>query len=234
MKIAHVSDCYLPRLGGIEAQVHGLARRQRAAGHDAQVDHRHPVARHDRDPRRRGGRRSRPPGDRRPPVRAAPCTRGPAARSCVWSRPAVSTSSTCTSASSRQFAQGAAQALVRAQVPLVVTVHSLWGPAVGLFRLADVLVHWGDWPAVLTAVSEAAARPVRAALRGRAEVGVIPNGIDAGEWRVEPAPRAAGRGARRRRHAAGSPQAAAAAAGGSARGSRRPAAPGHAARGRGR
>jgi glycosyltransferase involved in cell wall biosynthesis len=91
-----------------------------------------------------------------------------------------------------QFAQGAAQALVRAGVPLVVTVHSLWGPATGLFRVADLLVRWGEWPVVLTAVSEAAARPVRAALRGRTEVGVLPNGIDVGEWRVDPVPRPPG------------------------------------------
>src|ERR1700726_4568638 len=37
MRIAHVSDCYLPRLGGIELQVHDLAERQAAAGHEVTV-----------------------------------------------------------------------------------------------------------------------------------------------------------------------------------------------------
>ena len=37
MRIAHVSDCYLPRLGGIELHVHDLALRQAAAGHDVTV-----------------------------------------------------------------------------------------------------------------------------------------------------------------------------------------------------
>ena len=37
MRIAHVTDCYLPRLGGIEMQVHDLATRQRAAGHETTV-----------------------------------------------------------------------------------------------------------------------------------------------------------------------------------------------------
>ncbi|HUE61374.1 MAG TPA: glycosyltransferase, partial [Acidimicrobiales bacterium] len=37
MRIAHVSDCYLPRLGGIERQVHELAVRQQSAGHDVAV-----------------------------------------------------------------------------------------------------------------------------------------------------------------------------------------------------
>ena len=32
MKVALLSDCFLPRLGGIEVQVHGLATRLAAAG----------------------------------------------------------------------------------------------------------------------------------------------------------------------------------------------------------
>ena len=34
MRIAHVSDAFMPRLGGIERQVHDLALRQLAAGHE--------------------------------------------------------------------------------------------------------------------------------------------------------------------------------------------------------
>lgn len=37
MRIALVSDCYPPRLGGIESQVHGLARALVRAGHDVTV-----------------------------------------------------------------------------------------------------------------------------------------------------------------------------------------------------
>jgi glycosyltransferase involved in cell wall biosynthesis len=191
VRIAHVSDCYLPRLGGIEVQVHGLARRQRLAGHDAHVITATPFARHDRT--------------RDDVVDGVPVHRVTADLPYelpVHPRPGREVLRVVDAVGSdvvhlhvgvlAQFAQGAAQALVRAGVPLVVTVHSLWGPATGLFRLADLLVRWGEWPAVLTAVSEAAARPVRAALRGRAEVGVIPDGIDPGEWRVEPVPRPPG------------------------------------------
>ena len=47
MRIAHVSDCYLPRTGGIETQVRGLALAQAARGHYredllGQVDGREP------------------------------------------------------------------------------------------------------------------------------------------------------------------------------------------------
>jgi glycosyltransferase involved in cell wall biosynthesis len=37
VRIVHLSDCYLPRLGGIEMQVRDLARRQLAAGHEVHV-----------------------------------------------------------------------------------------------------------------------------------------------------------------------------------------------------
>jgi len=191
VRIAHVSDCYLPRLGGIETQVHGLARRQRLAGHDAHVITATPLARHDRT--------------RDDVVEGVPVHRVTADLPYelpLHPRPGREVLRVVETGGFdvvhlhvgvlAQFAQGAAQALVRARVPLVVTVHSLWGPATGFFRLADVLVRWGDWPAVLTAVSEAAARPVRAAVRGRVEVGVIPNGIEPGDWRIEPAPRQPG------------------------------------------
>ena len=37
MRITHVTDCYLPLLGGIETQVSRLAAQQAAAGHDVEV-----------------------------------------------------------------------------------------------------------------------------------------------------------------------------------------------------
>ena len=87
------------------------------------------------------------------------------------------------------FAQGAMPALVRAGVPLVVTVHSLWGPATPLLRAADLVTGWGRWPAVFTAVSDVAARRSARCSAGGAEVGVLPNGIDARPGRSTPLPR---------------------------------------------
>ena len=56
MRIAHVTDCYLPRLGGIEMQVRALAAHQLAAdpsaGHKAGRGRRHlgePAARFEHD-----------------------------------------------------------------------------------------------------------------------------------------------------------------------------------------
>ena len=37
MRVALISDCYLPRLGGIEVQVHDLALQLQSAGHEVTV-----------------------------------------------------------------------------------------------------------------------------------------------------------------------------------------------------
>ncbi|HEY6741889.1 MAG TPA: glycosyltransferase family 1 protein, partial [Lapillicoccus sp.] len=37
MRVALLSDCYLPRLGGIEVQVHDLAATLTARGHHVEV-----------------------------------------------------------------------------------------------------------------------------------------------------------------------------------------------------
>jgi glycosyltransferase involved in cell wall biosynthesis len=183
VRVLHVSDCYLPRLGGIESQVHHLARRQRLAGHDVHVVTATPVARHDptRDDVVDGVPVHRAVVDLPYELPLHPRPGREVLRVVAAHRPDVVHLHVGVLA---QFAQGALRSLVRARVPLVVTVHSLWGPAAGLFRAADRLLGWGDWPVVLTAVSRAAAEPVRAAVRGRVEVGVLPNGIDVSEWQV--------------------------------------------------
>src|SRR3954468_1881939 len=187
MRVLHLSDCYLPRLGGIETQVHGLARRQRAAGIDAQVVTATPRARHDRTDsevvddvpvhRVTVDLPYELPVHPRPGREVLRVVRD-GGFDVVHAHLGVVA----------PFAQGAMPARVRAGVPLVVTVHSLWGPATPLLRAVDLVTGWGRWPAVFTAVSDVAARPVRSVLRGHAEVGVLPNGIDAGAWRVDPVP----------------------------------------------
>jgi glycogen synthase len=185
VRVVHLSDCYLPRLGGIETQVHGLARRQRAAGIDAEVVTATPRARHDRTGfeivdgvpvhRTTVDLPYELPVHPRPGREVLRVVRA-GGFDVVHAHVGVVA----------PFARGAMPTLVRAGVPLVVTVHSLWGPATPLLRLADLVARWETWPAVFTAVSDVAARPVRAVLGGRVEVGVLPNGIDAEVWRVDP------------------------------------------------
>jgi glycosyltransferase involved in cell wall biosynthesis len=83
----------------------------------------------------------------------------------------------------------AVRAAARNGVPVVVTVHSLWWWAASLYRTADRLMRWGAWPVHWTAVSDLAAEPLRGILGDRAEVEVLPNGVDAAAWAVDPLPR---------------------------------------------
>jgi glycosyltransferase involved in cell wall biosynthesis len=51
------------------------------------------------------------------------------------------------------------------------------------------VLRWSSQPVQLTAVSEVAAAPLRRLTGGDRDVLVLPNGIDPGEWRIQPAPR---------------------------------------------
>jgi glycosyltransferase involved in cell wall biosynthesis len=53
-----------------------------------------------------------------------------------------------------------------------------------LFHAADRLTGWADWPVTWSAVSNAAAMPLRRILNGRAPVTVVPNGVNPEVWKV--------------------------------------------------
>jgi glycosyltransferase involved in cell wall biosynthesis len=186
MRIAHVTDYYLPRLGGIEMQVHDLAVRQRAAGHQAFVVTQTPEARGlgTADPDPDWVRRI----DSVVAQRAMrPFATVPGALEVLLTGDfdVVHVHASLVS----PFAMLAARALAKARIPTVVTVHSLWsrtGPVPDLF--------WGAvghhrWPVVWSAVSQTAAKQVGDTLGLDVAVAVLPNGIDPAAWRTEPAPR---------------------------------------------
>ena len=56
-------------------------------------------------------------------------------------------------------------------------------------RIADLLLRWGSWRVHWGAVSELAAAPLRSIVGRRADVSVLPNGVEPGNWTVEPVPR---------------------------------------------
>ncbi|HZV25348.1 MAG TPA: glycosyltransferase family 4 protein [Acidothermaceae bacterium] len=182
MKIAHVTDCYLPRVGGIERQVHQLATRQWVRGDHVEVITSVADAGHD-------------DSDvlvRRPPSRTRHLD-GIKYSSSLSGRDAAIHGgfdllhihvSTWSPLSYLTLA-----AATDAGIPTVVTVHSLWSYSEPLFRWADRLSGWARWPAVWSAVSQPAAQPLRRALGPDAHVAILPNGIDAGAWRVHAAPR---------------------------------------------
>lgn len=189
MRIAHVTDCYLPRLGGIEMQVHDLAARQREAGHGVEIFTATPAA----EPRP-GTTHTDPDwvhrfgsGTDGTPLRSFTSTR--LARG-LFTEGAFDAIHVHVSVVS-PFATAAAIAATRAGLPTVVTVHSLLTGLGPLPWLADSALRLRDLPVVWTAVSDKAAIPLRRAFGHETPVAVLPNGIDADAWRVGPGHRSA-------------------------------------------
>lgn len=179
MRIAQVSDVYLPRLGGIEMHVHDLATEQRRAGHDVEVltataalgeglDRVDPLA-----VRRLGG--------------TALCagTRGLSAARAV-DQELVQGGYDAVHVHASVFspvATAAARAASRAGLPTLITVHSLWAGHGPLPRWAAAAVGAPRWQVQWSAVSGIAADYVRRGLGESAEVAVLPNAIDIDYWR---------------------------------------------------
>jgi glycosyltransferase involved in cell wall biosynthesis len=195
MRIAHVSDCFFPRLGGIERQVHDLAQHQRAQGHEVEIIT--AVA---------GGPVDaltavddaivvhRPPSSRGKPAGtiqyASWLTGGPVVRAGNYDVVHVHSSTWSPMAGMTM------RAAARAGIPVVVTVHSLWNRYWPLFSAANRVFGWNRLPVVWTAVSSVATVPLATTLRtggqgGRRDaVEVLPNAVEHGDWSVEPRPRA--------------------------------------------
>ena len=189
MRIAHVSDCYLPRTGGIETQVRGLALAQLARGEEPWVITATPGSGEWRSGREVidgiGVERlsARIPGD----LPIHPRTR--AVVRDVLERHPSDVAHVHVGAVS-PFAWGALRALAELRMPTVVTVHSMWGPLSrsGYRAARSLLTRPG---VVVSAVSQIAAEPVAAALG--VPVGVLPNAIDPAPWRQStPVPRVPG------------------------------------------
>ncbi len=180
MRIAHVSDCYLPRTGGIETQVRSLALAQRDAGYDVQII--------TATPGHEQVRSGRDVVDGLPVHRIAvdlpgevpihPRTRAEAVRS-LREDPADVLHIHAGVIS--PFAWGALRAARELDLPTVVTVHSVWGPlARPGFKVSGALLDWQR--TVMSAVSHMAAERVESALG--VDVAVLPNGIDPHMWRA--------------------------------------------------
>lgn len=189
MRIVHVSDCYAPRLGGIETQVRELATRQARAGHDvhvvtATVAHAGPLAGRSGTELLDGVRVHRLvaqlPFDLPVHPRVVPRVRALLAPGgMAGGADAVHVHGGVVS----PFAYPAAQVGSALGLPTVVTIHGVWGPVMGPFAaLADRLTAWSRWGVLVTAVSDAAAAPIRAAAPG-IDVRILPNGIDVSVWR---------------------------------------------------
>src|SRR5690348_2732339 len=172
MRIAHVTDVYLPRLGGVELQVHDLAGRQRANGHETAVLTTTPgaaggaVVRLGRDAFSVGVGPYRAVRDHAL-IHVLRAHRVDAVHAHV---PAFS-----------PLAWAAARTAVTSRIPTVVSVHSMWHDIAPLVRRYARWQAAGTWPVAWAAVSTAAAGAVQDALDGT-PVAVLPNGIDPAAW----------------------------------------------------
>ncbi|MFB9451226.1 glycosyltransferase family 4 protein [Dactylosporangium vinaceum] len=175
MRIAHVTDVYLPRLGGVELQVHDLATRQHAGRHETMVltttAPSWPAA---------------PATEGVPVVRISGLGAGPYRRlgtpalSDLLRTHRIDAVHAHVSAFS-PLAWTAARASATTGLPTVVSVHSMWHDILPLVRRFARVMDAGSWPVQWAAVSSAAASAVRTALDGT-HVSVLPNGIDPAAW----------------------------------------------------
>lgn len=180
-KIGLVTDCYVPRLGGIEMQVHDLAVRLQGAGHEVVVIT--PTDGPDVVDGVRVHRMDVPllPFD----IPFQPSTFDTVMRH--LEDEAVDVAHFHGGIISPLAFVSAAHA-VRRQIPTVVTIHCVWSYALPLFDVLNRRYHWDRWPAVLSAVSDVAAKPIRHLAPDR-DVMILPNGIDNDAWVIDPLPR---------------------------------------------
>src|SRR5262245_47850546 len=167
VRIAHVSDVALPRIGGIEIHVARLAERQRAAGHAVEVV-------------TALGGNGRAWQRARPSVIAATSS---AVREGTFDVVHVHASVFS------PISLGVAASPSRLGIPTVVTGHSLVSRYAPLLRGLDALTRWTRWPVAWTAVSELAAAPIRRLVGSHTPVSVLPNAIDVAKWRIAPTAR---------------------------------------------
>jgi glycosyltransferase involved in cell wall biosynthesis len=182
VKIALVSDWFLPRLGGIELHLHDLARRLGAAGHDAVVITPTPGA-SDVD-----GVRVRRVSARRAPRFGFLCT--PAGVRALGDslRDEAPDVAHCHVSIVSPAALGGAARAQQLGLPTVVSFHSVVPLTQPLARAAGLALGTSRWRARFTAVSERVARDVHT-FAPSSPTNVLPNGIDAACWRTTPAPR---------------------------------------------
>ena len=180
MRIFHVTDCYLPRIGGIEMHVRDLCRAQRDAGHDAHVVTA-TAADRDTEPDEPWLHRLRPHSTA---ILSSPAGGADLARLLDEHRPDVVPAHVSVFS---PFTVSAARQASGAGVPTLITVHSMWRGAV-LPVMPALLLGLSREPVAWSAVSARAAGPVRAVLPASTPVLVLPNAVDPGWWRQEPTP----------------------------------------------
>lgn len=192
VKVALLSDCYLPRLGGIEVQVHDLARNLQLAGHEVVAF-----------------TATREPGQRRNeceiidgiPVHrlAIPMPHGLPIN--PFAPPTLRRLLVAGDFDVAHvhmgvvapFSMDCARVALDLDLPTAVTWHSLHARMEGPIRLAGYIGRWAKSGAALSAVSGVAATSVQSLAGLQHRVAILPNGIDTTQWAPIPrVPKSAG------------------------------------------
>lgn len=176
MDVLHVTDSYLPRVGGIELHLRDLVTNQRARGLDVRILTAAPGS-------------GREPHDPAWVLRASAGTRhlastaaaGAARRVLLDHRPEVLHAHISLFS---PFAALTIRAAVDLGVPTLVTAHSMWDGLGPLPWLAGGALGVRRWPVAWTAVSQRAATSLADLLGPDVPVHVLPNAVDLGQWRA--------------------------------------------------
>lgn len=183
MKVALLSDCYLPRLGGIEVQTHDLARHLVALGHEVEVFTATPG----------------PEGEMHGEITVVDGI--PVHRLAIrlpWELPVnplaprelrrrltgggFDVAHVQTGVVS-PFAWDSTRVTVGMGLPTAMTWHCMLGQVAPGFGAVGFVKRWAAKGVAMSAVSAVSARPLRDLVGPSASVSVLPNGIDVGRWR---------------------------------------------------
>ncbi|MEO8698108.1 MAG: glycosyltransferase family 4 protein [Acidimicrobiales bacterium] len=179
LRIAHVSDFYLPRVGGIELHISTLSRAQRQIGHHVDVISSGGLVERDGWPFTSIGAR-----------RGATFESFSAHAIGAAKRAAIEGGYHVVhvhAGLATPLSVAVAAATSSAGLPTVLTMHSMVGALAGLYRGLDHFTGWRSWPVLWTSVSRVAARQFQTVLGDAASVFVLPNAVDVDAWRqVEP------------------------------------------------
>jgi glycosyltransferase involved in cell wall biosynthesis len=181
VKVALLSDCYLPRLGGIEVQVHDLAAQLTSRGHQVEVFTATPGTHGERhgatevvDGITVHRMALRLPWDL-PVNPLAPLT--------MRDRLATFDVAHVHMGVVSPFAVDSAFLTRRIGLPTAMTWHCMLDRFASVVSGLGVVRRWAAGGMAMSAVSDVAAAPLRRVLGDAGEVSVLPNGIDVGVWR---------------------------------------------------
>ena len=182
MKVALLTDCYLPRLGGIEVQTHDLAAHLQARGHEVEVF-------------------TATPGDQGERHGTVEGVDGVAVHRMAlhmpWELPVNPWAPPEVRRRLRRggfdvvhlhmgvvspFASDLARVALGLGLPTAITWHCLMARSRPVFRALGQARRWGQRGAALSAVSGLAASQVRSVVGPGVPVEVLPNGIDVSAW----------------------------------------------------